>query len=250
MTSTHSGDQDQLLRSTVRRQTLDLLTAAAEGKGLTLADLGEQIGLHPTTLRFHLHLLVDAGLVVDSNEVVGVGRPRKRYAIAPAPQTSDESYKMLAQLLAHAFSNPGVTPEQAGYDWAYTSAGIQPAAPSGGNTAWLAAVGAVVDVFTQWGYEASLSVAGDPDDVEIRLDQCPFRELALAQPDVVCGLHRGLMRGAVEAAGQRGARVDLEPFAQGPRCIGHLRRQQANSFATPSASDPNTPSADPARRTA
>ena len=45
--------------------------------------LAEQIGLHVNTVRWHLGVLVDAGLVVEARAVTGApGRPRHAYRLA------------------------------------------------------------------------------------------------------------------------------------------------------------------------
>jgi predicted ArsR family transcriptional regulator len=46
----------------------------------------------------------------------------------------------------------------------------------------------------------------DDDGVTIGFTHCPFRELAEANPDLVCSLHRGLVEGFVQARG--GATVE------------------------------------------
>ena len=50
------------------------------------------------------------------------------------------------------------------------------------------------------------AVADDDGQATVAFTHCPFRELAERHPDVVCGLHRGLVEGFVDAVG--GARVD------------------------------------------
>ena len=60
-------------------------------------------------------------------------------------------------------------------------------------------------------------------DAEIVLAHCPFRDLARANPEVVCGIHRGLIRGSMRGLGEQHTEVDLVPFAQGGEvCIAHL----------------------------
>ena len=77
-----------VLASPVRRRLLDALSHATATRhdptdpvGLTAADLAEHVGLHVTTVRFHLDQLVAAGLVEASFHRSGsAGRPRKLYA--------------------------------------------------------------------------------------------------------------------------------------------------------------------------
>ncbi|MEA3020843.1 MAG: hypothetical protein QOI47_2367 [Actinomycetota bacterium] len=46
----------------------------------------------------------------------------------------------------------------------------------------------------------------DAEGVTIAFTRCPFAELADANPELVCNLHRGLVEGFVEAVG--GAAVE------------------------------------------
>jgi predicted ArsR family transcriptional regulator len=51
------------------------------------------------------------------------------------------------------------------------------------------------------------AVATDDDgQARVSFTHCPFRSLAEANPDLVCGLHRGLVEGFVETCG--GGRVE------------------------------------------
>ncbi|MGP1674531.1 MAG: hypothetical protein ACTS8Z_04880 [Candidatus Limnocylindrales bacterium] len=60
--------------------------------------------------------------------------------------------------------------------------------------------------------------AGDP----IRLRHCPFGPLAREHRDVVCGVHLGLMRGALREMGAPLDAVRLEPFVAPDLCVAHL----------------------------
>src|SRR5688572_22466683 len=76
-----------LLTSPVRRRLVDALANADTGAmtpGFTAAELGIQVGLHVTTVRFHLDQLVAAGLVESAvRREGGAGRPRKVYSLSP-----------------------------------------------------------------------------------------------------------------------------------------------------------------------
>ena len=57
----------------------------------------------------------------------------------------------------------------------------------------------------------------DDDAATIAFTRCPFRELAEANPDLVCSLHRGLVEGFADARGDgAGARV---PRPGGPHAV-------------------------------
>ena len=51
---------------------------------------------------------------------------------------------------------------------------------------------------------------GDDESATVAFAHCPFRELAEANPDLVCSLHRGLVEGFVEVVGE--GEVDVVEF--------------------------------------
>ena len=79
MATDGSHNAAALLASPVRRRLVDALANADGGAttpGLTAAELGSQVGLHVTTVRFHLDQLVAAGLVESAvRREGGAGRP-------------------------------------------------------------------------------------------------------------------------------------------------------------------------------
>ncbi|WP_245634745.1 helix-turn-helix transcriptional regulator [Janibacter terrae] len=231
--------RSDLLDSTVRRDLVETLAALPAGRreeGLTAQELGELAGLHVTTVRFHLERLVAGGLLTThSVRTRGVGRPRKKYAIAreglPAPQR-DEAFVRLAELLAETFTartedGSPLTPEQAGAAWAHEHAARllgdrPPTGPATSPGAWLATVGRMIDVLRDWGYTPDLRTSAEGRTADIDIIGCPFIELARSRPEVVCAVHRGLMRGTLEVLGEPGAELELTPFATPTRCTAHV----------------------------
>ncbi len=114
-----------LLMSPVRRSIVDALAApgiASEDDGvggLTASQLAGELGLHVTTVRFHLDQLVAAGLVTaEFTKRFGVGRPRKVYSATPGSlddAAAHPALQVLTELLAESFGS-GVTPLEAGAD--------------------------------------------------------------------------------------------------------------------------------------
>lgn len=243
-----------LLTSGVRRRIVEHLGSlprlAVEGRptkdqGMTAGELGDVLGLHSTTVRFHLDQLVAAGLVT-SHFVRrgGAGRPAKKYVVAEgrledvmgAGAPAAGPYKVLAGLLASAFEptegeQAPPTPEEAGREWVRRRLAVQEEseeqAPAATTGEWLGKMGAVVDLLEEWGYTPDLAVGGRDGDVMLTLHDCPFLDLARVHPAVVCGVHRGLLRGALEAAGESGARVSLRPFVDARTCHAVLVRGPA-----------------------
>lgn len=191
--------------------------------------------MHTSTARFHLDQLVAAQVLVTSYERRGVGRPRKVYSVPHhAPETSIERHNQSLQLLSGLLVDmlggkdgaPVRTPEQAGEDWARehleTASTTTPSRTPG---EWLSKIGGLTDVLHEWGYTPQISTGTDRESADVRLTHCPFRDLAKANPAVVCGIHRGLMRGAMAKLGEAGTDVELRPFQEGETCVAHLYRR-------------------------
>lgn len=225
----------QLLASPVRRAIVeDLGDEEASASGRTAAELAERLELHTTTMRFHLDQLVAVG-VLEARFVHGggPGRPQKRFSLPASEQATTshpgpaapEPYALLAGVLAQAVAGGGEdsTPEEAGRRWARERAGVgapdDRAAPTGTPAA--DPVEGVQSLLRGWGYRARSS-SPEPDVHEIHLHDCPFAELAREHPDVVCGLHRGLLRGALDAVAVPEGAVELHPFVEPGICLARL----------------------------
>jgi predicted ArsR family transcriptional regulator len=211
-----------------REAVMDALRQA--GAPLTVYDLAERVGLHSNTIRFHVARLVAAGLVREAQTAPsGPGRPRLLYAVVPGEPLHREprGYRLLAQILASylAASDPDATASAilAGRRWGQFLT-EQPAPLLRLNAR--AASERLVGVFATLGFQPE---AAD-DGRQILLHHCPFREVAEQQPEVVCSVHLGLMRGALATLGAPLEATRLEPFVTPHLCVAHLEEASA---ATP-----------------
>ena len=91
---------------------------------LDARELGKRVGLHVNTVRSHLHVLAEAGLVSERREErTRPGRPRVLYEAAAEPldAPAHASYRLLAQILASHLArsehDPSARAEEAGRAW-------------------------------------------------------------------------------------------------------------------------------------
>ncbi|WP_147064426.1 helix-turn-helix transcriptional regulator [Terrabacter aerolatus] len=196
--------------------------------GLGASETADALGLHVTTARFHLERMVAAGVVTTTLRRGSVGRPRKLYLAAEdaAPLATPEALAAFTELLTSAWSAASdgspTDPEHAGRRWVeeHSDAVVPPPAASAGS--WLGKVGAAVDLLEEWGYQPELRTGAGGRTVELTLSACPFLTMARAHPDVVCGIHRGLILGTMAAVGEPGSEVELEPFVTERSCVARL----------------------------
>jgi predicted ArsR family transcriptional regulator len=164
---------------------------------LATAQIADTLGLHPNTVRPHLDRMREVGLLEVITDAQGaVGRPQHRYSLAPdAPSLGFEpaAYPVLARMLlrlAATAALPASDAIDAGREHGAVAATARPA-------------GTCAEALTQelaaLGFDPESVV--DDDGATIAFTRCPFRELAEANPDLVCSLHRGLVEGFASARG-------------------------------------------------
>ncbi|HET7741044.1 MAG TPA: ArsR family transcriptional regulator [Mycobacterium sp.] len=217
-----------------RRRLLKLLRRSTIP--LDVYQLAEATGLHITTVRFHLDVLVKAGQVsAQKTPRTTPGRPRTVYA-AHAEESPPDGYRPLAALLA---ANLGPTPrtrrrraEKAGRDWATSLI------PTVNDVATPdEAAHRIVDLFAEMNFDPELvHPASATGEREIRLRACPYRDVAREHPDVVCAIHLGLLEGALTQLGKPLTTVRLVPFVKPHLCLAYLTPQPTPSAASPTTS--------------
>lgn len=200
-----------------RSALLELLEAQPEPT--TLAALVSATGLHANTVREHLEALERDGFVTRHQAPPeGRGRPAWLYEAVPADGGSSE-YAGLAATLAATIQRTSREPAQdamaAGVDWGHQLA-VEHGHPERASAA--AARREVVAMLDDIGF------APQPNDrhTVVRLTRCPLLEAAHKYPDVVCAVHLGLVRGALEEYGAETDGTDLVPFAEPGACRLHL----------------------------
>ena len=191
---------------------------------LDARELGARVGLHFNTVRSHLRVLAEAGLVSEKREErARPGRPRILYEAAAEPldARAPAGYRLLAQILASSLAgserDPSGRSEEAGRVW---GAHLVRKPPPFASISKEETIDEVVRLHEQFGFSPELRRAKSGQ--ELVLKRCPFEELATTYPAVICSVHLGLMRGALAELGT-GVEADwLEPFAEPGACIAHV----------------------------
>jgi predicted ArsR family transcriptional regulator len=81
----------------------------------------------------------------------------------------------------------------------------------------------MLDRLQGWGYQPVVRTEDGGRTAELTLVDCPFLELAQDNPGVVCGVHRGLLRGTLESLGEDDTEVSLRPFVEPRVCLARVR---------------------------
>lgn len=190
------------------------------GRAATIASVAADLDIHPNTAREHLDALVVRGLVTRERATpTGRGRPAWRYAAVddhPEPDPRVRDYAGLAAALAGhiARTSPNPTGEglAAGWAWGRSLVASRPALP--GRTPRHQVVALLDDL--------GFAPEADAEATSVALRRCPLLDAAREHPDVVCQVHLGIVRGALEQEGGDPEPTNLLPFAEPGACRLHL----------------------------
>lgn len=182
------------------------LELARSARPLATSDIAESLSLHANTVRPHLERMRDVGLLeVKVGGRGDVGRPQHRYSIAPdapslglEPPTTPVLVNMVLSM-AKRLQASGDDAAAVGVDEGRRRSGPYVDAPS--------TLEALVSDLDKLGFDPIVGDAslnhGAVDDASavIAFANCPFADVAREHPELVCGLHRGLVEGFIDGMG-------------------------------------------------
>lgn len=176
------------------------------GRPATTPELAEYLGLHPNGVRRQLGVLREAGLVVQRQVRRSRGRPHNEWAIAPGANPGGErptGYQALAGWLAGAV--PVSKERLREVESAGREIGRELAPGEGGMPER-----AIEDVLSALGFQPELTEPAD-GRLACRLGNCPYRDSASENREVVCTIHRGVMLGILDRVSPDAALTKFVP---------------------------------------
>lgn len=203
-----------------------LETLEAQPEPTSVQALVTLTGLHTNTVRDHLDGLLRSGLV-SRRLAPANGRGRQAWLYEGVRRTpgAGAEYAGLAATLAtivvRSSADPTEEASRAGLEWGRRLARETPEPETSGDVSTDAEVVArrkVVGLFGELGFAPE----ADDDAGRVRLTRCPLLEAAHQQPDVVCSVHLGIARGALQTYGGDPRGAELVPFAEPGACLLHL----------------------------
>lgn len=183
-------------------------------------ELAERLGMHPNGVRTHLERLGDAGLVLRERERLARGRPRDTWTINPEAMPGGDppsGYAELGRWLVRAITAGKLRLRDVEATGRQIGRELAPDDSDASREQQLHAV------LVGMGFQPSRELASG-DRLTYRLANCPYREAVAERQQVVCGLHRGLMRGLLDVLDPKtklAGFVPRDPYAAG--CLIELR---------------------------
>lgn len=190
-----------------------------------IEELAGDLGVHPNSVRVHLAVLEDAGLVDRKSVPSGTGRPHFEWCVAagalvygPSPRAYDDLARWLARALETNVSPRRV--EAVGRD---IGREVAPQRAEGQSLAE-----ALEIAFASMGFQPQFDATkGQP---AYTLGSCPYLDAATEQPNIVCPLHKGITAGLLDALDPEASLerfVPMDPLTAG--CLVVVRTGQASA---------------------
>lgn len=192
---------------------------------LSAHEVAASTGLHVSTARFHLdHLVVDDLASREVEERATPGRRRVLYSPSVTGR-GVRSYGLLSEVLSGVvddFGRAGTDSDRlrrAGAEWGGHL--VERPAPHQ-RLSDDEAIGRLTRMLAEIGFAPLVDQDGEALAVALR--QCPFREVAVRHPDVVCELHHGLIDGALGQLRSTWRATSLHPWVDPSCCVARLER--------------------------
>ena len=172
----------------------------------TTRELAARLGLHPNGVRRHLARLESAGLINRESAEGGRGRPADRWSLEAGARPGGQparGYGELARWLARAI--PARPDRRREVERAGRAIGgdLAPAAAESPSKAFLT-------VLTNLGLEPLVD-ASEEGTIRCRFCNCPYRDSARENAEIVCALHRGITEGLLERLAPEAQMSRFEP---------------------------------------
>jgi predicted ArsR family transcriptional regulator len=201
---------DPLAQPTAIR-LFEVLTAAR--RPLTTADAAERAGVHPNSARLHLGRLAAAGIAEEGTDPGARGRPRKTWRVANGGRIGGrppDANRELAQWLSRSVAVMAADRAEIRAQGRMIGREIAAEAESDDCPAVLD------DSLRAMGFWPRREQEGST--TRFTLCNCPYRDVAESNLEVICTLHLGIAEGIVHGADRRARVTDFE--ARDPKTAG------------------------------
>ncbi len=200
--------------SSKKQRILNLLRSTKDA--LNVEEIAASTMLSTSATRNYLELLVESNKVSKTfQDRCVVGRPKVLYRaiISDSTPTFEASYQFLASIFVNYFSsaleNGGEKAEIIGQEWGAFLV-TKPLPFQSFN--YSQSLELLRKTFEEMGFSPQIQ------SNEMSLLNCPFQDIAINNPEIICRLHLGMIKGALKAMGDTVQVSDLIPFTKDGIC--------------------------------
>jgi predicted ArsR family transcriptional regulator len=185
------------------------------GTDVTVADVAGEFGLHPNVARMHLSKLEQAGFLTTSfRRDAGGGRPAKLYRLSDLVVTfgfPPRRYEVLSRLALNALAAGGSRDDALRVCLEAGAAEGRRALAGGADAPRdrAAAASLVAAIAEEQGLLPQVEWLDG--SLRVIVNNCSFRELSDADPDLVCAMHRAFLEGVLQVATAGLGRLAIAP---------------------------------------
>ena len=186
---------------------------------MTVQDIADKFEIHPNVARLHLSKLEDVKMIVSESKKTGKGgRPSRLYRLSDEViqlQFPFRDYQLLAKISLQALSSLGEQGKEA-----LTQAGkvfgqelIQQKLIMSSTSIHQLSFQDKIDLLNEAaktsGFSPEFHATEEDGKIILQVFNCPFKELAIADPDVICTMHNAFLMGMFESVFEN---VELKEF--------------------------------------
>lgn len=188
-------------RGLAQPSRLQVVGLVMQQPGISLSELSEQTGLHTNTLRDHVRVLTDEGIIRSEVEHRAArGRPRALYYPVDSAIVNEAAQKRIDDAKRHGDLLRRVAPETTPRAELDEDAMHQ------------------LDALHEHLDEAGFDPEPAGDDLELALRPCSFHNLVAGNREVLCQVHTVLIRDVLARAGGPLELDKLLPLVTAHRC--------------------------------
>ncbi|KMY43773.1 transcriptional regulator [Bacillus sp. FJAT-27916] len=178
-------------------------------KDVSVIEVAELFDIHPNVARLHLSKLEDVHMLVSDTRKTGKGgRPRRFYRLSDELiqlNFPNRDYLTLAKMALETMIEMGdagsealyKTGEKFGKDMAFQYAKTIDEDPQ--NLSFDHKLAILKEVSDKAGFSPEFVIPPDQTDIQFKVFNCPFKELAADHQETVCGAHHAFIRGMFNA---------------------------------------------------
>ncbi|MCZ0754635.1 helix-turn-helix transcriptional regulator [Anoxybacillus sp. J5B_2022] len=193
-------------------------------KEVSVQEIAEAFNIHPNVARLHLTKLEDVNMLVSETQKTGKGgRPSRLYRLSDDViqlHFPFRDYQLLSKIAIQTMMKLGEAGKQVLYETGkhFGKELVEQRLShdqSTGSLTFAEKVNILKEAAETAGFYPSFDYNEQEQKIYFQVFNCPFKEVAFQQPEMVCGMHHAFLRGMLEALFDRVELAELESMTSG-----------------------------------